>query len=306
MSFSPQRMKLPFSRTASTLLATLGTEPQVVTATLDLLQKSGETAYRVIVMHTVSPEERLRAALLSLEQAFRQPPYHPKVALELVPFCDPSGKPLEDIHSAQDVQSAFRELYRQARRIKAAGERIHLQIAGGRKPLAIYGMVVAQLLFEDGDRLWYLVSSGDFLSSKRLHPGPGDDATLVEIPVLPASPAASILFQSVDSDDPTAALELQKALRLKERLDEARAFVRGALTPAEGRVVELLVREGLGDLEIGERLALSPRTVEQHLRSAYTKAAAHWDLPPVNRAQLISLLNLYYSMTPGKNTGNPG
>jgi DNA-binding CsgD family transcriptional regulator len=61
-------------------------------------------------------------------------------------------------------------------------------------------------------------------------------------------------------------------------------------------VVELLVREGLGDADIAGRLSLSPRTVERHLGDAYRVARAHWDLPVVNRAQLVALLHLYYAL----------
>lgn len=79
-------------------------------------------------------------------------------------------------------------------------------------------------------------------------------------------------------------------------MTQARSFVLGALTPAEERVVSLLVREGLSDRQLAARLNLSTRTVEQQLRSAYGKAADHWELDSVNRAQLISILNLYYNI----------
>jgi len=83
---------------------------------------------------------------------------------------------------------------------------------------------------------------------------------------------------------------------LNEMLERARLFVMGSLSFAERPVVEILARERLSDAEIGERLSLSPRTVEQHLRSAYRKAAAHWDLADVNRAQLVGLLSVYYTL----------
>jgi DNA-binding CsgD family transcriptional regulator len=52
----------------------------------------------------------------------------------------------------------------------------------------------------------------------------------------------------------------------------------------------LLVRDGLSQNEIAEHLSLSPRTVEQHLRSAYRKAADHWQLESMNQTQLVRLL----------------
>ncbi|MBL8055973.1 MAG: helix-turn-helix transcriptional regulator, partial [Anaerolineales bacterium] len=78
----------------------------------------------------------------------------------------------------------------------------------------------------------------------------------------------------------------------------ARAFVQTALTAGERRVVAVLVRHGASDQEIAARLTLSPRTVERHLGEAYAKAAVHWGLPAVSRAQLVALLNLYYTSDP--------
>jgi len=70
----------------------------------------------------------------------------------------------------------------------------------------------------------------------------------------------------------------------------------GSLSSAEQRVVRMLVQEGMSDSDIAERLCLSPRTVEQHLRAAYRKAANYWELAEVNRTHLIALLNLYLSL----------
>ena len=156
-------------------------------------------------------------------------------------------------------------------------------------------LVTAQILFDDQDQLWYLHSSGEFLTSKRMHPRPGDEVALVPIPVIlwsRISPAFSRVHQTAD---PFTALKEVEALQIKEKMEICRAFVLGSLSTAEERAVRLLVLRGLSDQEIGERLCLSPRTVEQHLRSAYLKAADHWELENVTRTQLVSLLNIYYA-----------
>ena len=276
------------------LIATLGSEPQVVTATLDILLNQRETISQVIVLHTVSPGTAIAQAVETLAQAFNQSPYKDKIPLSLVAITDAQGRSLQDVDTPDAAQAAFRFLYNQVKQIKEMGARLHFSIAGGRKPLALFGMAAAQLLFDNGDRLWYLFSAGDFLSSKRLHPEPGDAVRLIPIPFIQWSRISPILTGIIQVDDPFQAADLVRRQQLNERMEQMRAFILGSLTSAEQKVVALLVQEGLGDQEIAERLHVSPRTVEQHLRAAYAKAAAHWDLENVNRSQLIVLLNFYY------------
>lgn len=297
-----QTMKPSRSQAPATLIATLGTEPQVVTAAVDLLTDHGEQISQVTVVHTTAPGTPIEAATDRLKDAFSQNPYKDQIPLILEPISDENSHLLQDVDTLRASQVAFRCLYNQVRQAKKAGNKIHLLIAGGRKTVAVFGMLTAQLLFDEHDRLWHLFSSGDFLQSKRLHPEPGDDVHLIQIPVVQWSTISPILLDFAEIEDPLEALKRQEQLHLDERLEDSRAFVRGALTPAEERVVALLVKAGLKDHEIAERLYLSPRTVEQHLRSAYTKAAAHWNLEDANRTNLIALLNLYYSV---QITGNP-
>ena len=276
------------------MIATLGSEPQVVTAALDLLVRQGEKVRRVCVLHSVAPAGPIAAAVDTLAAAFAAPVKGAR--LELAPILD-GDCPVADVETPAASAAAFQALYHRVRQAKQAGEKVHLCIAGGRKNLAIYGLVAAQMLFDDQDRLWHLYSAGDFLSSKRLHPGPGDEVHLLPIPVLLRSYISPALTDLRGVEDAQAAVEHLQRLALEEKLAQARAFVLGSLSGAERRVVELLVREGLSDAAIGRRLSLSPRTVEQQLRSAYSRAADHWDLAAVNRTLLVALLSLYYTLT---------
>ncbi len=286
----------------ATLIATLGTEPQVVTAAYDLLTRRGERIPLISVVHTVAPGTPIEQAVAALVEVFNSPPYSHLTELHLHPLYDDTNRPLSDVESPGATQAVFRALYRLVREAKLEGMRVHLSIAGGRKSMGVFGMAAAQLLFDENDSLWHLFSSGDFLTSKRLHPEAGDEVHLIPIPVILWSQVSPVLTDLRQAQDPFEALERIRQLQLRERLDQARSFVLGSLTPAERRAVELLVREGLSDQEIGDRLAISPRTVETQLRSAYLKAANHWELPDVGRAQLISLLNMYYSVRIGAET----
>lgn len=280
----------------SILIATLGTEAQVITATCDLLRARGERIERIVALHTSSTNAPLVQAVERLRAQVDLP-------LEFVPILDSDGIPLDDVKTGPAVEAAFRILYRQVWEAKRHGFKIHLSIAGGRKSLAVFGMSVAQMLFDEEDCLWYLYSGGEFLASKRQHPAPGDDVSLMRLPVILWSQVSPVFGQLQQVNDPFQALEQIRRLQFNEKIEQSRSFWMGALTAAERRVVELLVREGLGDQEIAARLVNSPRTVEQHLRSAYSKAAAHWELDQVGRTQLVALLSLFVNT---QITGKPG
>jgi DNA-binding NarL/FixJ family response regulator len=59
-----------------------------------------------------------------------------------------------------------------------------------------------------------------------------------------------------------------------EKVRKRTVATRDVLTAQERQVVRL-AREGLSNPEIGARLFLSPRTVEWHLRNAFTKLGIH-------------------------------
>ncbi len=267
-----------------TLIATLGTEPQVVTAGLDLLLARHEPIRRVEVIHT-GGNATIEQAVQTLHVAFAQPPYRDRIVLQLTPILDGHGHIVSDVETPNAIQSAFRTLYRSVWQAKQNGERLHLLLAGGRKTLSVFALVTAQLLFDKEDALWHLYSAGEFLASRRLHPQKGDEVHLIPIPVPLREALSPALTHLRAVSDPYEALERLQRLDLEKRVREAQAFVETQLSKAERRVVELLVREGLSDRELAQRLHVSERTVEQHLRSAYQKAATHWGLEDVQLAR---------------------
>ena len=276
---------------SSVLIATIGTKPQLVTLAMDCLKEKGDIPDRVLCVHASRQRIETAHALDQIREDLHQ--NFPTITFQTLEL-EENGAPLTDITTPQQVHVAFQALYALVRSAKLEDQSIHLLIAGGRRTLTVFGMAVAQMLFDDQDCLWHLASDLTLENSGRLHASNGEWVRLIPIPVIPwgrLSPAFDVLRSL---DDPFEAGQRLRQLRLREQWDAARNFVLTKLSPAERSVVEVITREGLSQAETAEKLSLSPRTVEQHLRAAYRKAAEHWDLEDVNQAKLVRLLSLFF------------
>jgi CRISPR-associated protein Csx14 len=123
-----------------------------VTLALDLLRAKGYPIAGVKVVHTTGAS--VQAGLEMLAEEFRKAA---ACGYEMVAIED-GGWPVSDVASERETAALMRTLYRVVLAEKRAGRIVHLSIAGGRKTMAAYGMVVAQLLFDDNDHVWHLHS----------------------------------------------------------------------------------------------------------------------------------------------------
>lgn len=292
-------MKVEMSkRRTQTLIATLGSEPQVVTIVLDWLLAKGFRIGQVAVVYTTAAQ--IQAAMARLAGEFDGAVY-PGIALRAVPVVGPDGV-VEDFRTERDVSALLSTLYREVRDVKRQGQLVHLSVSGGRKVMGIAGMVVAQLLFGPDDRVWHLMSEGwQPGSEKRMHLRAEDRAWLVPVPVLRWTDSAALLAALGDLDDPTEAIHRQETLARSEAMRRRREFIERWLTPAEREVVALAC-EGLDNATIAARLHKSERTVANQLTKAYAKLGDWSGFPECapERNMLIAELAPYFALKGGQ------
>lgn len=180
-----------------------------------------------------------------------------------------NGKALTDIsdqHSAEAYYHALLELICQYRIHYIP---IHLLIAGGRKAMSIYAALAAELLFGEHDRLWAIHSSPTLIQSALFHAPVGmqDHIQIIQLPIRPSR----LLPATIMGED---------IQHLLERLHTSprQAFLH-ALTEEESNLAECLHQHPYaGNDELGRILGKSSKTVENQLRSIYSKLFTYFDL----------------------------
>ena len=275
------------------LIATLGSEPQVVTLALDLLQAKGYPIAQVIVLHTAG--DPVRPALARLDEQFT----HSEACTYRPVQVEGDHGPVADIATEKDVAALLRTFYRVVLAEKRAGHLVHLSVAGGRKPIAVYGMVVAQLLFDEDDRVWHLLTEGWRPGDERvMHIRDGAKAELIPVPVLRWSSVSPALTGLALKEDPWEAIQAQQSMKQQEEHLRKKDFVEHWLTPAEREVVRLAC-QGLDNAAIGQQLHKSEKTVEKQFTAIYAKLH-EWrgfreDIP-IRRPLLVSEFAPYFSV----------
>ena len=277
------------------LVCTLGAQPQVVTLCLDLLKRAGRWTSELVVVHTSPDVEPVRSARAQLDPVLAA---WPGLNYRYVVVTGDSG-PVADLSTDAEAAAYLRTLYRTVLTLKRRGHRIDLNLSGGRKPMSIYATVVAQLLFDRDDKLWYLLSGEAVRQSGQMRVRRPDDASLLEIPVLrwsSVSPAATPLGQF---DDPWDAIRYQQEHRLRADLAAKAAFVQRRLTPAERELATLAATSGLDNAALAERLGKSRKTVNNQLTRIYEKLHEYLgfrDDVPTDRAVLAAELGPYFAL----------
>ena len=287
-------------------IATLGLERQVVTVTLDLLLARGERFGVVVVIHTDRHgDERMRASVDEVERELVAYVQADKIGgyelVELRHAIDaPSVGAIADIQTEADAGQVFNAIFRAVRRQKREHRRaVHLNVAGGRKGMTAYGMATAQLLFEEGDHLWLLVSSPQFIASRSLHLGSDaadTDAWLLEIPVLRYSSLPTTVTALLNYDDPMEAIRRQNRF-VDRQAEAAKAYFLQSLPEEQRKLLEAKVRTNMSNKELAELLGKAEKTIANQFTVLYKRLADSGLLPEdalANHETLVKLFANYF------------
>ena len=302
-------MPTPSDTRQTAFIATLGTEPQVVTATLDLLHAGHGLIFDgVVVIHTAR-EGRIADSISTVERELASYKSRGIVkACDLIGLKRADGTDLSDVNSREDAGIVFTSIYNAVKQQKKQRRIVHLNVAGGRKGMTAFGMAAAQLLFEPGDCMWLLVSSTQFQENRSLHPRiletPADqstsaesavseDAQLLPVPVLRYSSLPTTVMALLAYDDPMEAIRQQERF-VDRQSDAAKTAFLDSLSEKQRDIVEDIARHAMSNKDIARKHHLAEKTVENYLDIIYRRLAGSGVLPrgaPANRQTIILLFS---------------
>jgi CRISPR-associated protein Csx14 len=265
----------------STVIVTIGGQPQVVTFALDGLLEKGTVIEEVIVIHlTPQDSDRAGQALAKLAAEFAGDTYAGRPCrLRFFPVRHTGGR-LEDIRNEAEANAAWLAIYDLIANLKAKGRHLHVCISGGRRILALLAISTALLHFDHNDHLWHMYTDPGFLECARdgaiMHASQEGDVRLIEVPLAPwgayfpplralvqASPREVVAAQTYWLDEVERKCCRQVVEQLTPReLDTLRAFA-----------------DGQNPQETAETLFVTVRTVHAHKTKILDHCRNAWELP---------------------------
>jgi CRISPR-associated protein Csx14 len=292
---------------STVLLATLGSEPQIIPLTVQLLAQRKRAPQRVCVLHTTADRSPVREAVARLRAIFAAPPAQQSWGTTAAPVLELLPVAIPDVLTPTQLDAFGVALYRALRDAIAQGARVHLLLAGGRKSMTMVGMTIAQMLLGPEDCVWYLHSreelrqSGQaWLDDHSAHPAQTNSAgaaQLVQIPLPRQSAAPPVYTRPFHANTPAGARELLA----EDQQRRIAYFWERELTAAERAAAQLAAQELLTVQAVAARLHKSPKTTTNQLNAVYSKMESYFGLQPqagLKREFLRYLLAEYENRRP--------
>jgi CRISPR-associated protein Csx14 len=261
----------------TTLIATLGGQPQKITFLLDLLLARGEEIDQVAVVY-ISSYERTQNAIKLLEAEFLAGKYcgHP-CQLKRDPLR--SGRSdLLDIRTPEDVEAARQSIHQLLSELKAENQRIHMGLSGGRRLMSMVALAAAMQYLTPVDHLWHINASADILEKSRdgklMHLPPESEIYLLPVPFVPWVSYFPGLADLLNRSPQEIGETTRGWLDVKERDNCIRVWK--ALTHRQQEVLQAFA-SGLSRQGIARQLHISVATVDSHRDKIVEQCKLVWD-----------------------------
>ena len=262
----------------TTLIATLGGQPQIITFTLDLLLQRGEDIRQVVVVYpAASPRyqqayRQLMGEFIADEYAGR--PCH----LRSVPLHlgnDPDQAEAMTPRQVEVIHNVFQQLLGD---LKEQEQHIHLSLSGGRRIIALIALETAMRFLSPMDRLWHIYTTPELTEQEKngqmMHVPPTGGVSLIPVPFVPWAayfPGLRPLLDRSPQEQRESELGWQSTA---ERAQCERVWQ--ALTQRQKEVLRVLV-SGLNRVQAARQLNVAISTLDTHRGNIIQQCQAVWE-----------------------------
>lgn len=257
----------------STLIATLGGQPQVVTFTLDLLLAQGEQIQEVVLVYLASSPRYYQSARL-LAGEFAGDRYQQRaIHFRSVPV-QWGDKKLEEVRTRSEVEAVRATFFQLFATLKAQGRRIHLSVTGGRRIMSLLALSTAMHHFTTEDQVWHLYTPDEIAQKANggafLHVSPEEEVHLIPVPLVPWGSYMPGLRPILG----TSMQEMRAQVQDPAERDRCRR-VWDALTPRQQDVLTQLAY-GHPREQAADHLAIAITTLDSHKTEIFRHCQFTW------------------------------
>jgi CRISPR-associated protein Csx14 len=260
----------------STMVATLGGQPQVITLMLDLLLAGNYPIENVFVTFPAN-NPRYREAFKKVSAEFVGDQYQGRVChLRAIPI-QIEGESIVELVKPQEIEIVRETLNDTFLELKEKRHTIHLGLSGGRRIISLVAISCAMLHLKPDDRIWHIFTPDEIVEKIKdgamMHVPPESGVQLIEVPFVPWVS----YFQGLETLLNRSSREVLNA-RFGLISDENRIRcqrVNAILTQREREVLFLLA-EGLTRPEIAEKFHITVATFDSHRGAILQKCEQIW------------------------------
>ncbi len=264
----------------STLICTLGGQPQVVTFALDWLLARGESIGEVYVFHLSPEDARVEQSLRRLHREFSGGRYRGRNCRFRAYPLKRGAEVLPAIRTEVEAEVVRQAVFGVIAELKQAGRTLHLCLAGGPRLMGLMTLSAAGLFCGHADKVWHMHTEPAFRTRANegalMHDDGGQQVRLVPVPMVPW---ASYLPPFVRlSRNPVELLNAQTAWMDQEEQKRCRQVWDKLGDGRSGQVLRGFAAGQRPD-EVAAALGLSPKTVGGYTTTILTECRLAWGLP---------------------------